>query len=99
MASIIQVKQVASKMSSAFNASECSGRNFFFSYVHHFDSCTKDWKGSNGCQFCQYCLEHNILLLCFSPHTTHLLQPLDVCVTLEGKSRDGTYQEEIHTGS
>jgi len=61
-------------------------------WLHHFDRCTKDREGSNSrprllildgyrshitLEFCQYCLDH-ILLLCFPPHATHLLQPLDV---------------------
>ena len=29
-------------------------------------------------QFFDYCLEHNIIPLCLPPHSTHLLQPLDV---------------------
>ena len=28
--------------------------------------------------FIQYCEEHNIIALCFPPHSTHLLQPLDI---------------------
>ena len=26
----------------------------------------------------QYCVDYKIILLCLPPHTTHLLQPLDV---------------------
>ena len=28
--------------------------------------------------FLSYCLKNNILILCLPPHSTHLLQPLDV---------------------
>jgi len=28
--------------------------------------------------FCMFCLEHNIILLCLPAHSTHLLQPLDL---------------------
>lgn len=29
-------------------------------------------------EFDQYCLNHSIILLCMPPHSSHLLQPLDV---------------------
>ena len=30
------------------------------------------------CQFIQYAIDHDIVFLCFPPHSTHLLQPLDI---------------------
>jgi len=62
-------------------------------WLFHFDRCTENRKDGNGrtrllildghrshitLEFCQYAIEHNIELLCFPPHSTHLLQPLDV---------------------
>jgi len=62
-------------------------------WLYHFDRCTKERKGGNGrtrllildghrphitLEFCQYAVDNNIELLCFPPHSTHLLQPLDV---------------------
>ena len=29
-------------------------------------------------EFLSFCLEHNMLVLCLPPHSTHILQPLDV---------------------
>ena len=29
-------------------------------------------------EFLDYCLTHDIILFCLFPHSTHLLQPLDV---------------------
>ena len=60
-------------------------------WLKHFDSCIKDLKvGSrrllimdghsshDTVEFRDYCNDHNIITLCMPPHSSHLLQPLDV---------------------
>lgn len=60
-------------------------------WLKHFDSYTKDRKvGSrrllimdghsshDTVEFRDYCTDHNIITLCMPPHSSHLLQPLDV---------------------
>ena len=60
-------------------------------WLKHFDSCTKartvgtyrllilDGHSSHATpEFDQYCTENRIITLCMPPHTSHLLQPLDV---------------------
>jgi hypothetical protein len=60
-------------------------------WLKHFDSCTKDVKvGSrrllimdghsshDTIEFRDYCSDHNIITVCMPPHSSHLLQPLDV---------------------
>jgi len=38
-----------------------------------------DGHGSHATpEFDQYCLDHSIIVLCMPPHSSHLLQPLDV---------------------
>jgi hypothetical protein len=62
-----------------------------FLWLKHFDSCTKDrkigsWRllimdghSSHGTvEFRNYCSDSNIITLCMPPHSSHLLQPLDV---------------------
>jgi hypothetical protein len=62
-----------------------------FDWLKHFDRHTKartvgshrlliiDSHGShNTAEFTQYCKDHKIVILCMPPHSSHLLQPLDV---------------------
>jgi hypothetical protein len=62
-----------------------------FKWLKHFDSCTvsrttgvyrllvMDGHDShNTMEFREYCKEHKIVTLCMPPHSSHLLQPLDV---------------------
>ncbi|KAF1933530.1 CENP-B protein, partial [Didymella exigua CBS 183.55] len=42
-------------------------------WLKHFDAHTKARQ-----DFKDYCLEHKILTLCMPPHSSHILQPLDV---------------------
>jgi hypothetical protein len=62
-----------------------------FEWLQHFESHTKDrTKGShrllildgheshNSLQFQDFCKDHNIITLCMPPHSSHILQPLDV---------------------
>jgi DDE superfamily endonuclease/Tc5 transposase DNA-binding domain/helix-turn-helix, Psq domain len=60
----------------------------------HFEPQTRETKGEQGfrilivdgheshitTQAIRFCVNHKIILLCLPPHTTHLLQPLDVGV-------------------
>jgi hypothetical protein len=60
-------------------------------WLKHFDSYTKDrtvgsWRllimdghsSHDTVEFRDYCSDHNIITLCMPPHSSHLLQPLDV---------------------
>jgi DDE superfamily endonuclease len=62
-----------------------------FQWIQHFEKHTKSrTKGSyrllildgheshNSLQFQDFCKERNIIMLCMPPHSSHLLQPLDV---------------------
>jgi hypothetical protein len=58
-------------------------------WLHHFDQNTKaqgtyrllildGHESHNSLEFKLYCKENNIITLCMPPHSSHLLQPLDV---------------------
>jgi len=62
-----------------------------YEWIQHFDKYTKEraigqyrllildgHESHISVQFQQYCKEHNIITLCMPPHSSHLLQPLDV---------------------
>src|SRR6202000_723660 len=62
-----------------------------FEWIQHFNKytkyCTKGkhrllildgYESHTSAQFRQYCKEHEIIPLCMPPHSSHLLQPLDV---------------------
>lgn len=46
-------------------------------------------------EFDQYCTEHNIIVLCMPPHSSHLLQPLDVSCFSVLKRAYGQGVEEL----
>ena len=53
-----------------------------------------DGHGSDGTwDFLSYCLKNNILILCLPPHSTHLLQPLDVGIVFGPLNR--AYANEV----
>ena len=60
-------------------------------WLKHFDGATKErtagthrlliidgHESHNSAEFKEYCAEHKIITLCMPPHSSHLLQPLDV---------------------
>jgi len=60
-------------------------------WLKHFDNCTESQTigayrllvmdghdSHNTMEFREYCKEHKIITLCMPPHSSHLLQPLDV---------------------
>ena len=62
-----------------------------FEWIQHFEkytrSCTKGTycllildghKSHLSVEFQQYCQDNNIITLCMPPHSSHLLQPLDI---------------------
>jgi hypothetical protein len=62
-----------------------------FDWLQHFEAHTKDrtigthrllildgHESHNSLQFQDFCKDHNIITLCMPPHSSHLLQPLDV---------------------
>jgi DDE superfamily endonuclease len=61
-----------------------------FYFIQHFDKWTKsrtigthrllilDGHGSHAPEFDHFCSENNIITECLPPHTSHILQPLDV---------------------
>jgi DDE superfamily endonuclease/Tc5 transposase DNA-binding domain len=50
-------------------------------------------------QFDQYCKDHHIIVLCMPPHSSHLLQPLDVgCFALLKRNYGQGVAELIRTG-
>jgi hypothetical protein len=50
-------------------------------------------------EFDQYCLEHSIIVLCMPPHSSHLLQPLDVgCFAVLKRSYGGLVEQKIGLG-
>src|SRR5438876_7493949 len=50
-------------------------------------------------QFDQYCMEHSIIVLCMPPHSSHLLQPLDVaCFSVLKRSYGGLVERLIGRG-
>ncbi|KAJ4442332.1 hypothetical protein ANN_03918 [Periplaneta americana] len=64
----------------------------FVKYLHHFHSYVKSTPDKRvlllvdghishkSLQAVQFCRNNGIVLVCFPPHTTHRLQPLDVCI-------------------
>jgi hypothetical protein len=48
-----------------------------FMWLKHFDGYTKD-RTVGAQRFREYCKEHRIITICMPPHSSHLLQPLDV---------------------
>lgn len=60
-----------------------------------------DGYGSHDtCEFLEYCEEHNIIPFTFPSHTTHLLQPLDVCVFQPAKHyHSEAVNEAVCTGA
>ena len=65
-----------------------SNNEIGFQWLQHFDKCTFSGRprlliidGHDShitADFINYCYDHEIWPLCLPPHTTHLLQPLDV---------------------
>jgi hypothetical protein len=50
-------------------------------------------------EFDQYCLEHSIIVLCMPPHSSHLLQPLDVgCFAVLKRSYGGLVEQKMGLG-
>jgi hypothetical protein len=62
-----------------------------FNWLKHFDRHTKTrtvgtyrmliingYESHNSAEFTQYCKDHKIIPVCMPPHSSHLLQPLDV---------------------
>jgi len=50
-------------------------------------------------EFDRYCTEHDIIVLCMPPHSSHLLQPLDVsCFAVLKRSYEAAVQEQIRLG-
>jgi hypothetical protein len=79
-----------------------------YEWIQHFDKHTKDRiKGTyrllildgheSHCsvQFDQYCKENNIVTLCMPPHSSHILQPLDVGCFSPLKRSYGTEIEKL----
>jgi hypothetical protein len=59
-----------------------------------------DGHGSHAtAEFDQYCFQHSIIVLCMPPHSSHLLQPLDVsCFSVLKRSYGLAVQEQIRAG-
>jgi hypothetical protein len=79
-----------------------------FEWIQHFDKHTKHFtKGKYrlliidgheshiSVQFQQYCKEHEIIALCMPPHSSHLLQPLDVSCFSPMKTAYGFQIEKL----
>ena len=50
-------------------------------------------------EFDQYCADHLIIVLCMPPHSSHLLQPLDVsCFSVLKRSYGSRVQEQMRAG-
>ncbi len=50
-------------------------------------------------EFDQYCLEHSIIVLCMPPHSSHLLQPLDVgCFSVLKRSYGYLVEQKMGLG-
>jgi hypothetical protein len=77
-------------------------------WLHLFDKHTKertigthrllvlDGHGSHvNPEFDQYCIDHNIVVICMPPHSSHLLQPLDVGCFAALKRSYGRLVEEL----
>jgi hypothetical protein len=81
-------------------------------WLKHFDTHTKD--RMLGCyrllildghsshvtpEFNQYCIDHSIIVLCMPPHSSHLLQPLDVgCFSVLKRSYGRLVEQKMSLG-
>jgi hypothetical protein len=77
-------------------------------WLKHFDKHTKGrtvglhrllvidgHESHNSLEFQQYCKENNIITLCMPPHSSHLLQPLDVGCFAPLKKAHGRQAEDL----
>jgi hypothetical protein len=80
-------------------------------WLKHFDAHTKDYitgvyrlliidghKSHESLEFKQLCKEKNIITLCMPPHSSHLLQPLDVGCFSPLKTAYGRQVEQLMRG-